>query len=98
LPGGATALRGRRVLLVVDNAEHLPAARTAVANLARALPLLTVLVTSRAVLRLAGEVAYPVPPLDLPPATGPADRRRWCATTPWRCSPPARGPCCRASR
>lgn len=53
---------GRR-LLVLDNFEQiLPAARQ-VSDLVRTAPDLSVLTTSRALLRIAGEHEYPVPPL-----------------------------------
>ena len=66
-------LRRRRLLLVLDNLEHLlPAAAPAVAELLAAGPGLTVLATSRAPLRLSGEQELPVPPLALPPGEGPA--------------------------
>ncbi|MGW4892786.1 ATP-binding protein [Kitasatospora sp. NPDC004240] len=60
------ALRPRRALLLLDNAEHLTAAAPALARLVAACPLLTVLVTSRAALRIRGEREYPVRPLALP--------------------------------
>jgi predicted ATPase/DNA-binding NarL/FixJ family response regulator len=59
-------LRGKRLLLVVDNFEHVLAAAPVVATLLGAEPGLSVLVTSRAVLRLYGEHDFPVPPLALP--------------------------------
>ena len=59
-------LRDRRMLLVLDNFEHLLTAAPAVAALVGACPQLTVLVTSRAPLRLGGERQFPVPPLPLP--------------------------------
>lgn len=58
-------LRDRVTLLVLDNVEQLlPDAAGVVARLARAAPELRVLVTSRELLRIAGERGYPVPPLD----------------------------------
>jgi predicted ATPase/DNA-binding SARP family transcriptional activator len=62
-------LRARRLLLVLDNCEHVveAAARLAHTVLARC-PDVTVLATSREVLGLAGEVVWKVPPLSLPPA------------------------------
>ncbi|MEV4537541.1 BTAD domain-containing putative transcriptional regulator [Asanoa sp. NPDC049518] len=61
----ATALRARRTLLVLDNCEHLvDAVADLVAGLLRAAPDLRVLATSREPLGLAGEVVWPVPPLD----------------------------------
>ena len=60
-------LRDARLLLVLDNLEHLLPAVPLVAALLADAPGVTVLATSRAALRLAGEQEYPVPPLALPP-------------------------------
>ncbi|HEX9374221.1 MAG TPA: BTAD domain-containing putative transcriptional regulator, partial [Roseiflexaceae bacterium] len=60
------ALRDRNLLLVLDNFEHVADAALDVASLLAAAPRLTVLVTSRALLRIAGEHTYPVPSLALP--------------------------------
>ncbi|NYI05521.1 AfsR/SARP family transcriptional regulator [Allostreptomyces psammosilenae] len=69
------ALRDRRLLLVLDNCEHLV---EAVAELAEALlpraAGLTVLATSQEPLGLSGERVWPVPPLDLPDASAAGDR------------------------
>jgi predicted ATPase/class 3 adenylate cyclase/Tfp pilus assembly protein PilF len=66
-------LRDKRLLLIVDNCEHLlPGAAPAVTDLLAAAPRLKVLATSRAPLRLAGEREYPVPPLRLPDPPAPA--------------------------
>jgi predicted ATPase len=59
-------LRGRRLLLLLDNMEHLLAAGPALTALLAACPGLRVLVTSRAPLRLYGEREVSVPPLGLP--------------------------------
>jgi non-specific serine/threonine protein kinase len=60
-------LRGRRLLLVLDNCEHLvPACASLAAALLDAAPGLHVLTTSREVLGVGGEVVWPVPPLSLP--------------------------------
>jgi predicted ATPase len=56
----------RHLLLVLDNFEHVVAAAREVAALLTGCPRLTVLVTSRDILRLSGEHAFPVPPLTLP--------------------------------
>ncbi|CAA9566453.1 MAG: hypothetical protein AVDCRST_MAG73-4175 [uncultured Thermomicrobiales bacterium] len=64
------ALRDRHLLLVLDNFEHVVLAAPLVADLLAACPRLTVLVTSRVPLRLAGEHRYPVPPLRLPDPDG----------------------------
>jgi predicted ATPase/DNA-binding SARP family transcriptional activator/tetratricopeptide (TPR) repeat protein len=63
----ADALRTSRMLLILDNCEHLidQAARLT-ARLLRAAPELRVLITSREPLMLAGEVVWAVPPLELP--------------------------------
>ncbi|WP_051485609.1 ATP-binding protein [Nocardioides sp. J54] len=59
-------LADRRVLLVLDNCEHLVDAVASLADsLLRSCPGLTVLATSRQVLGLDGEVAVRVPPLSI---------------------------------
>ena len=60
------ALRGARLLLVLDNCEHLLPAAPLVPALLAACPGLTALATSRAPLRVTGEHEHPVPPLTLP--------------------------------
>jgi predicted ATPase/transcriptional regulator with XRE-family HTH domain len=65
-----TALRDRRMLVVLDNFEHVLAARDAVVGLLEACPGVVVLVTSRVALRVRAGREYPVAPLALP---GPAD-------------------------
>jgi predicted ATPase/DNA-binding SARP family transcriptional activator len=69
----AKALRASRMLLILDNCEHLiDQAAKLTARLLRAAPELRVLVTSREPLKLAGEVVWSVPPLELPdPAADP---------------------------
>jgi predicted ATPase/DNA-binding XRE family transcriptional regulator len=62
-------LREKRLLLILDNFEHLLEAAVEVAGLLESCPGLVVLVTSRAPLRVRGEQEYPVPPLALPSAT-----------------------------
>ncbi len=62
----------KRLLLVLDNFEHLIEAAPEVAELLAAGPSVRVLVTSRAPLRLRGEQEYPVTPLAVPdPARAP---------------------------
>ncbi|GHC93582.1 BTAD domain-containing putative transcriptional regulator [Streptomyces violaceochromogenes] len=68
----ANALAGRRLLLVLDNCEHVV---EAVAQLAGLLlnraPQLHILTTSQEPLRTRDETVYPVAPLSLPPLDGP---------------------------
>jgi non-specific serine/threonine protein kinase len=59
-------LRGKRMLLVVDNFEQVSAAGSIVAELLVAAPRLKMLVTSRALLHLSFEHEYMVPPLAAP--------------------------------
>jgi predicted ATPase/DNA-binding SARP family transcriptional activator len=61
-------LRGRQLLLVLDNFEHVSAAAPFIADLLSAASQLTVLVTSRDVLCLYGEYEFPVPSLTFPDA------------------------------
>jgi predicted ATPase/DNA-binding SARP family transcriptional activator len=66
------ALRSSRMLLVLDNCEHLidEVAKLA-AQLLQSAPGLRIVVTSREPLMLAGETIWAVPPLELPdPASG----------------------------
>src|SRR5688572_8377482 len=63
-------LRERHELLVLDNFEQLLDAAPLLADLLTACPRLTLLVTSRAKLRLSGEHDFPVSPLALPAMTG----------------------------
>jgi predicted ATPase len=60
-------LADKRVLFVLDNFEQVVDAGSIVADLLRATPGLSVLVTSRAALRVSGEQEYPVPGLPTPP-------------------------------
>jgi predicted ATPase len=59
-------LRRKRLLLILDNFEHVLAAAPLVSELLAAAPNLTILVTSRVILRVYGEYEFPVPPLQLP--------------------------------
>ena len=65
-PIGATLrsfLAARRLLLLLDNFEHVLEARTELAGLLAGCPDVLLLVTSRAALKLSSEHLYEVPPL-----------------------------------
>lgn len=59
-------LRGKSMLLMLDNFEQVTSAAVQVANLLGSSPQLKLLATSREALRVRGEHIYPVPPLGLP--------------------------------
>ena len=61
-------LRDRSALLTLDNFEHVQAAATLMTKLLKHCPRLKILVTSRVVLRVAGERDLSVPPLEVPAA------------------------------
>ena len=61
-----SALDTGRTLMVLDNMEHLLAARELVLSLLGACPHLSVLITSREALHVRGERVYTVGPLQLP--------------------------------
>jgi predicted ATPase/class 3 adenylate cyclase len=60
-------LADRTAVLVLDNFEQVVAGAPVVVDLLRAAPGLTVIASSRAPLRIAGEQEFPVPPLSVPP-------------------------------
>src|SRR5215218_8918456 len=62
------ALRERELLLVLDNLEQVIDAAPALSDLLTECPRLTMLATSREVLRVRGEREFPVAPLALPAA------------------------------
>jgi len=68
------ALRESETLLVVDNFEHLLAAAPFLTELLETCPRLRFLVTSRTLLRVAGEHALPVPALAVPDGDPPLAR------------------------
>ena len=61
-----TALRERHALIVVDNFEQVLPAATTLTTLLAAAPAVKFLVTSRTLLRVSGEYAVEVGPLELP--------------------------------
>jgi non-specific serine/threonine protein kinase len=69
-------LRTRRLLLIVDNCEHvIVASAHLIETILRTCPRVTILATSREALNLAGEVAWRVPSLTLPSENGsPVDQ------------------------
>jgi predicted ATPase/class 3 adenylate cyclase len=67
--GLADRIADHRLLLILDNFEHLIDAARELAGLLAACPNLQLLVTSRERLRLPGEQAFPVPPLEPQDAT-----------------------------
>jgi predicted ATPase/DNA-binding SARP family transcriptional activator len=74
-PGGAGEpreqllgyLREKRLLLILDNFEHLLEGAGLLADLLRLSPQVTLLVTSRERLNLAGEIVVPVRGIEVPP-------------------------------
>ncbi len=71
--GIAEHVAGRRLLLVLDNCEHLAAAVARLAErLLAACPELFILATSREILGVDGELSWPVPPLSVPDRTSAA--------------------------
>jgi predicted ATPase len=75
-------LRDRRLLLLLDNFEHVMAAAPAVGELLVACRRLTVVATSRVALAVQGEHNYPVLPLGVPAGgrTAPEELARHEAT------------------
>ncbi len=75
-------LQGLELLLVLDNLEHLVAATAPLGRLLAAAPRLTILATSRRLLRLAAEQALEVEPLDRPAARELLEERVAAAGAP----------------
>ncbi|WP_144138254.1 ATP-binding protein [Paraburkholderia sp. BCC1884] len=76
----APTLLSRRLLLVLDNCEHLIDASARMAErLLRVAPRAIVLATSREPLRVPGEVVYRVPSLEVPPEEDRGDAREFGA-------------------
>ncbi len=63
-------LENARVLLLLDNFEHLIAAAPVVAHILQATVALRIVVTSRAPLHVSGEQEFEVPPLRVPDPQG----------------------------
>ena len=65
----ARAIGAQKLLLVLDNCEHvIDAAAKLAETIVRMCPRTTILATSREILKIEGEYVYRVPPLDVPPA------------------------------
>jgi predicted ATPase/class 3 adenylate cyclase/Flp pilus assembly protein TadD len=62
-------LREKRLLLVLDNLEHLRGVSKVISTLIKNCPDLKILATSRAPLRMRGEYTFHVPPLPVPDLT-----------------------------
>ena len=60
----ADHIGGQEMLLLVDNIEHVIDAAPEIGSLLETCPNLKLLATSRELLRVPGEQAYPVPPLE----------------------------------
>jgi predicted ATPase/class 3 adenylate cyclase len=58
-------VKGKKMLLVLDNFEQILGAAPVVGQLLAASPSLKVIASSRAPLRIAGEQEFPVPPLEV---------------------------------
>src|SRR3981189_688124 len=64
----ARAIGAQKLLLVLDNCEHvIDAAAQLAETVVRMCSRTTVLATSREILKIEGEYVYRVPPLDVPP-------------------------------
>jgi predicted ATPase len=73
LDGIKAFLRDRRALLILDNFEQILLAAPQVGEILDAAPDLTIMVTSRAPLRISGEQEFPIPPLRVPPVDDSSD-------------------------
>jgi len=70
------ALKQKRLLLILDNCEHLVAAAAAAAvAIVRVCPNVTILASSRQGLGVTGEGTYRMPSLSIPPLDSPAAAR-----------------------
>jgi predicted ATPase/DNA-binding winged helix-turn-helix (wHTH) protein len=68
LPGLAAGLRAKRMLLLLDNCEHvIDAAASLAAEVLSQAPEVTILATSRELLAITGETGYRLGPLGNPP-------------------------------
>jgi predicted ATPase/transcriptional regulator with XRE-family HTH domain len=79
---GLDDLREQRLLLVLDNFEHLPDGARSLVDLLVRCPGLHVLATSRRMLRVHGEHTFQVRPLNVPPDASPATTVEAAAACP----------------
>jgi len=79
LPQLLESLANRRLLLILDNFEHLLAGATLVNDILQSCPTGAVLATSRQRLNLASEVRYELGGLDYPQDVSPVEARRHTA-------------------
>jgi predicted ATPase len=71
----AAHVQGKRMLLILDNCEHLLVAAAGLAHtLLQAAPQLSCIASSREALRLPGERVYPILPLAVPGAADSAEQ------------------------
>ena len=85
----ARAVGRKKLLLVLDNCEHLIDAAAALAEMfVRLCPRVTILATSRELFRVPGEQAYRVPPLEVPAIEQVAPGPKFSATAHRNCSSP----------
>jgi predicted ATPase len=75
----ARAIGAQRLLLVLDNCEHVIGAAGLAETIVRRGPRTTVLATSREILKIEGEYVYHVPPLDVPSHHEEPDDTRGCS-------------------
>jgi predicted ATPase/class 3 adenylate cyclase len=81
----AEALKSKRLLLILDNCEHLLAACAAlVEGLLRSCPQVQILASSREGLNIPGEQTYHVPSLSLPPLV---ESGKWRVESPTKTDP-----------
>ena len=80
----ATYLAHQRLLLVVDNCEHILESTPIFTDWLARSPHLKLLCTSRVPLDLYGEQVWPVAPLAMPDLAQPADIERWGETPAMR--------------
>src|SRR5207247_710959 len=79
--GLADHIGSRQMLLLLDNLEQVVEAAPELSKLAATCPQLSLLVTSRELLRVEGEVEFPLPPLATDEAVDLFCTRAWSVPT-----------------